>query len=278
MVADFPFAASNVSNSLFGGILNNFASRPLYVGCLYLLLIPVFGNIYYWNPSFWERQLTPVESGYFSVVTITTLGYGDIVPKTEVARFLTAVESILGILTIGLFLNAVAQSAERRREERHKSTTKEHLRAQYHQWREDLVRACIRAYDESYAIDSELEKKLVDFREFRSFFMGKERKRWSSVLGGIQADEKIIGDIFVISELFSQQINAALGNIYTSNSAGLATLTRVAQHPRLLQRLDLYSGDPVKYIGQYLLEVLAMWGSVSGKMESDFIEDAIQNL
>ena len=108
--------------------------------------------------------------------------------------------------------------------------------------------------------------------------MGKERKRWSSVLGGKQADEKIIGDIFVISELFSQQINAALGNIYTSNSAGLATLTRVAQHPRLLQRLDLYSGDPVKYIGQYLLEVLAMWGSVSGKMESDFIEDAIQNL
>jgi hypothetical protein len=45
---------------------------------------------------------------YLSAVTITTLGYGDIVPITNLARMLIAVESVLGIILIGLFLNAIS--------------------------------------------------------------------------------------------------------------------------------------------------------------------------
>lgn len=44
---------------------------------------------------------------YFSTVTITTLGYGDIVPLTDRARLLTALESILGVVLAGLFINNV---------------------------------------------------------------------------------------------------------------------------------------------------------------------------
>jgi hypothetical protein len=49
---------------------------------------------------------------YFSVVTITTLGYGDIVPITDFNRFLVGLESIAGLVLIGLFLNSL--SRERR--------------------------------------------------------------------------------------------------------------------------------------------------------------------
>jgi hypothetical protein len=45
---------------------------------------------------------------YLSTTTITTLGYGDIVPLTTTARLLIALESILGIILIGAFLNALA--------------------------------------------------------------------------------------------------------------------------------------------------------------------------
>ena len=45
---------------------------------------------------------------YLSAMTITTVGYGDIVPITRQARMLLALEAILGIVLIGLFLNAVA--------------------------------------------------------------------------------------------------------------------------------------------------------------------------
>lgn len=43
---------------------------------------------------------------YFSVVTIATLGYGDIVPLSALARLLVAVEAVWGIFVAGLFINA----------------------------------------------------------------------------------------------------------------------------------------------------------------------------
>lgn len=47
---------------------------------------------------------------YFSTVTHTTLGYGDIVPINTVARSLVAFQSILGIVVMGLFLNSIARN------------------------------------------------------------------------------------------------------------------------------------------------------------------------
>jgi len=43
---------------------------------------------------------------YLSTATITTTGYGDIVPLTDLARGMVALESILGIVLIGLFINS----------------------------------------------------------------------------------------------------------------------------------------------------------------------------
>lgn len=44
---------------------------------------------------------------YLSIVTITTLGYGDFVPITNKARLLVSSEALLGIVVIGLFLNSL---------------------------------------------------------------------------------------------------------------------------------------------------------------------------
>lgn len=46
---------------------------------------------------------------YLSTITITTTGYGDIVPITNIARVLVAVEAMSGVVVAGLFLNAVVQ-------------------------------------------------------------------------------------------------------------------------------------------------------------------------
>ena len=46
---------------------------------------------------------------YLSVVCITTLGLGDVVPTTTRARFLVSLEAIIGIVTAGLFLNSVVR-------------------------------------------------------------------------------------------------------------------------------------------------------------------------
>lgn len=50
---------------------------------------------------------------YLSAVTVTTLGFGDITPVSTSARLLIAMEAVLGIVLIGLFVNAAV--ADRRR-------------------------------------------------------------------------------------------------------------------------------------------------------------------
>jgi hypothetical protein len=58
---------------------------------------------------------------YLSATTITTLGLGDITPVSDFARILIGLEAILGVITIGLFLNAVAQGGSRRNSSRDQS-------------------------------------------------------------------------------------------------------------------------------------------------------------
>ncbi len=41
---------------------------------------------------------------YFSYTTLTTLGYGDIIPASDAARSLTSLEAIAGVLFIGAFV------------------------------------------------------------------------------------------------------------------------------------------------------------------------------
>lgn len=60
---------------------------------------------------------------YLSAATVTTTGYGDIVPITTRARFLAISEAILGLVIVGLFLNSIAQQ---RRAERHQARQNHH--------------------------------------------------------------------------------------------------------------------------------------------------------
>jgi hypothetical protein len=43
---------------------------------------------------------------YLSAITITTVGFGDVVPTTTWSRFLVGLEAVFGIVVAGLFVNA----------------------------------------------------------------------------------------------------------------------------------------------------------------------------
>lgn len=79
------------------------------------------------DPSYasgsWLRML------YLSAITITTLGFGDITPVSEAARLSIALEAVLGIVVIGLFLNSLAMRVRRqvggnKRKDREESQTR----------------------------------------------------------------------------------------------------------------------------------------------------------
>ena len=50
---------------------------------------------------------------YLSTMTITTVGYGDIVPITGWARLLVSLEAILGITLLGLFVSDISRKARK---------------------------------------------------------------------------------------------------------------------------------------------------------------------
>jgi len=94
----------------------NFWEKPVIFGALYLLSIPVYAIFYFYTDAdgipkidcFDDSLKRYGHSIYFSVVTLTTLGYGDISPASLGYRILSASQAIYGVLMIGLFLNALA--------------------------------------------------------------------------------------------------------------------------------------------------------------------------
>lgn len=86
--------------------------RPIVYGVSYLVLIPLYA-IAFTFLSESSLQLNNQDPGifsnlYFSIITITTLGYGDITPIGKIAQLLAASESLFGIILIGLFLNSLS--------------------------------------------------------------------------------------------------------------------------------------------------------------------------
>lgn len=90
----------------------------------YLLLIFVFALCYSildygFKISGDIRALSTTESIYFSVVTITTLGYGDIIPVSTAAQILISLQALLGITVIGVFLVWVGHDQAQKEQEKY---------------------------------------------------------------------------------------------------------------------------------------------------------------
>ena len=84
---------------------------PLYFAAGGLLLI---GTIFYSVVEGWRL----LDSLYFCVVTLTTVGLGDFTPQTDLGKVFTIFYVLAGISVILAFANAVLQGAAARERER----------------------------------------------------------------------------------------------------------------------------------------------------------------
>lgn len=104
------FHAISIRLSHFFHVVSNI--RPIVWILVYVALVPVFAVIYNALPpgQFRIPGDSPTDFGswlYYSIVTITTLGFGDYTPAGGAAQGVTAVEVMLGLSIMGFFLNAV---------------------------------------------------------------------------------------------------------------------------------------------------------------------------
>lgn len=86
--------------------------RPIVWIGIYVCITPIFALIYWGMP---DGQFRIPDGGttdfgswlYYSIVTITTLGFGDYTPMHGLSQAVTAVEVMCGLIFLGFFLNAV---------------------------------------------------------------------------------------------------------------------------------------------------------------------------
>mgnify|MGYP001440916307 CR=1 FL=1 len=72
---------------------------------IFLIGILGIGTIFYSSVENWSL----LDSLYFSVITLTTVGFGDFTPQTEVGKAFTIVYVLIGIFLFLVFLNSIVR-------------------------------------------------------------------------------------------------------------------------------------------------------------------------
>jgi hypothetical protein len=86
----------------------------------YALTVYGFGIAYIYLSAFYpnsfNKSLSIIDGIYFSVVTAATVGYGDILPNSDTAKVLTAVEIVVSLLYVVLLFSVASSYARDLRE------------------------------------------------------------------------------------------------------------------------------------------------------------------
>ena len=99
----------------FGGAVRRGWQEPEFRGLLYLVSVTVgAGTVFYRAVEGWGW----IDSLYFTVITLTTIGYGDLSPSTGGSKLFTIVLVLLGIGLLVTFIERVARYATEDRAER----------------------------------------------------------------------------------------------------------------------------------------------------------------
>ena len=93
-------------------------NNPEFRGLLSLVLITLgTGTLVY----HWLEGWTWLDSLYFSVITLTTIGFGDLSPKTGVGKIFTMIYILVGLGTLAGFISALASHTLKRQAEAKKA-------------------------------------------------------------------------------------------------------------------------------------------------------------
>jgi hypothetical protein len=103
------FTSSVIDRNMLMGSVVLFLLIGLIWSVLYLLLLSIFPEGFNgFHPTSWQEDFSKVT--YFSFVTLTTLGYGDISPKSPITEFFVYSEAIAGIFYMAIIVSSLVSA------------------------------------------------------------------------------------------------------------------------------------------------------------------------
>ena len=90
------------------------------VSTLFVVFAATYSVISNGRPDSFSEPLSRTDALYFTVTVFATVGFGDIAPRTDVARIVTMVQMIVGLIAVGLLgkiVFAAMQKGLRRQED-----------------------------------------------------------------------------------------------------------------------------------------------------------------
>jgi len=99
--------------------LGHLFKKPKYRAVfIWMLIILLIGTVFYHLAEGWSW----LDSFYFSVITLSTVGYGDLSPTTAIAKIFTSAYIFLGISVFVSFASMLAKERVEIAQERHSNT------------------------------------------------------------------------------------------------------------------------------------------------------------
>lgn len=94
--------------SLFEYLIWGYGERPSRIVLTIFIMIALFSYTFY---LIGPTKGSVLNSVYFSTVTFTTLGYGDIQPGSSIMKVICGIEALLGALSLGLLIGGIANKS-----------------------------------------------------------------------------------------------------------------------------------------------------------------------
>lgn len=99
--------------------LTFYSLNVVVFACLYRL-IDQYAPGHHFTIMGEARPLTFAEALYFSLVTVATVGFGDIIPRTDLMRLITGVQVVAGVLLLLFGVSEILNYTREHRHDRHR--------------------------------------------------------------------------------------------------------------------------------------------------------------